>query len=118
MVDCVQAPSRAPFGRPLGLFGRLGAPFLGGLGDPWASSGDPGGALGHLGVPGGIWEVAEAEVRYCCLKTSFLEHAAGEAGATGEAGVTEVVSKTAPQTPPPTHAGGQDDGSYTNSLKP
>ena len=83
-----------------GAWGTLGRPL-----------GTLGGALGHLGVPGGIWEVAEAEVRYCCLKTSFLEHAAGEAG------VTEVVSKTAPQTPPPTHAGGQDDGSYTNSLK-
>ena len=34
-----------------------------------------------------------------------------------EADSTEVVSKTLAQTPPPTHAGGQDDGSYTNSLK-
>ena len=38
-------------------------------------------------------------------------------GATGATGATEVVSKTAARTPPPTHAGGQDDGSYTNSLK-
>ena len=30
---------------------------------------------------------------------------------------TEVVSKLLAPTPPPTHAGGQDDGSYTNSLK-
>ena len=34
-----------------------------------------------------------------------------------EADSAEVVSKTLAQTPPPTHAGGQDDGSYTNSLK-
>ena len=26
-------------------------------------------------------------------------------------------AKMVAQTPPPTHAGGQDDGSYTNSLK-
>ena len=38
-------------------------------------------------------------------------------GATGATGGTEVVSETAARTPPPTHAGGQDDGSYTNSLK-
>ena len=30
---------------------------------------------------------------------------------------TEVVSRTAAPTPPSTRAGGQDDGSYTNSLK-
>ena len=29
----------------------------------------------------------------------------------------EVVSSTAARTPPSTRAGGQDDGSYTNSLK-
>ena len=28
-----------------------------------------------------------------------------------------MVSKAVARTPPPTHAGGQDDGSYTNSLK-
>ena len=46
------------------------------------------------------------------IRSAFLEFAAGVTG------VTEVVSKPAAQTPPPTHAGGQDDGSYTNSLKP
>ena len=30
----------------------------------------------------------------------------------------ETVSATAAPTPPTTRAGGQDDGSYTNSLKP
>ena len=40
-----------------------------------------------------------------------------EADATDAADSAEVVSKTLAQTPPPTHAGGQDDGSYTNSLK-
>ena len=29
----------------------------------------------------------------------------------------EVVSRTVARSPPPTHAGGQDDGSYPNSLK-
>ena len=32
-------------------------------------------------------------------------------------GVTEVVSRPATRTPHPTRTGGQDDGSYTNSLK-
>ena len=54
------------------------------------------------------------EVTRIAVRSAFLELAAGDTGATGEA---EVVSKPAPQTPPPTHAGGQDDGSYTNSLK-
>ena len=35
----------------------------------------------------------------------------------GAAGAAEVVSRTAARSPPPTRAGGQDDGSYTNSLK-
>ena len=48
------------------------------------------------------------------VRSAFL---ALEAGATGETGEAEVVSKTAARTPLPTHAGGQDDGSYTNSLK-
>ena len=57
-----------------------------------------------------------------CLSTfsSLLELAAGPAGATGATGATgeaEVVSRTVARTPPPTRAGGQDDGSYTNSLK-
>ena len=50
-------------------------------------------------------------------KSSLLEHAAGAAGATGATGTAEVVSRTAARSPPPTRAGGQDDGSYTNSLK-
>ena len=36
---------------------------------------------------------------------------------TGAAGASEVVARGAAQGPPPTRAGGQDDGSYTNSLK-
>ena len=39
------------------------------------------------------------------------------AGATGAAGESEMVARTAARSPPPTRAGGQDDGSYTNSLK-
>ena len=44
----------------------------------------------------------------------FLELVTGDAGAAGE---TETASRTAARSPPPTRAGGQDDGSYTNSLK-
>ena len=37
----------------------------------------------------------------------FLEFVTGDAGATGEA---EMVARTAARSPPPTRAGGQDDG--------
>ena len=59
-------------------------------------------------------DLASDEVTRIAVRSAFLELAAG---ATGDGGEAEVVSKPAPQTPPPTHAGGQDDGSYTNSLK-
>ena len=36
---------------------------------------------------------------------------------TGAMGAGEVVARPAARTPHPTRAGGQDDGSYTNSLK-
>ena len=49
-----------------------------------------------------------SQVRCLSLFSSLLELAAGAA---------EVVSRTVARTPPPTHAGGQDDGSYTNALK-
>ncbi len=62
-------------------------------------------------------DLASDEVTRIAVRSAFLEFAAGDAGAAGAAGEGEVVSKAAPQTPPPTHAGGQDDGSYTNSLK-
>jgi len=45
----------------------------------------------------------------------FLELVTAATGSTGEA---EMASRTAARSPPPTRAGGQDDGSYTNSLKP
>ena len=35
----------------------------------------------------------------------------------GSRGTREVVARPAARTPHPTRAGGQDDGSYTNSLK-
>ena len=38
--------------------------------------------------------------------------------AAGATGAVEVVARPAARTPHPTRAGGQDDGSYTNSLKP
>ena len=44
----------------------------------------------------------------------FLEFVTGAGGAAGE---REMASRTAARSPPPTRAGGQDDGSYTNSLK-
>ncbi len=35
-------------------------------------------------------------------------------GTIGAMGIMEVVSRTVTRIPPPTHAGGQDDSSYTN----
>ena len=61
--------------------------------------------------------LASDEATRIAVRSVFLEFAAGATGPAGATGEGEVVSKTAPQTPPPTHAGGQDDGSYTNSLK-
>ncbi len=36
---------------------------------------------------------------------------------TGATGAVEVMSRTAARSLPPTRAGGQDDGTYMNSLK-
>ena len=65
----------------------------------------------------GTGDLVSHEVMRIPSRSAFLELAAGAAGATGATGVTEVVSRTAAQSPPSTRAGGQDDGSYTNSLK-
>ena len=46
-----------------------------------------------------------------------LEFVTDATGATGATGAGEVVARPAARTPHPTRAGGQDDGSYTNSLK-
>ena len=48
------------------------------------------------------------------MKSRILE-SGGSAGSTGSRG--NGVSRVRAD-PPPTRAGGQDDGSYTNSLKP
>ena len=59
-------------------------------------------------------EVASSEVTRIAARSTLLE-LAGDA--TGAAGAAEVVSRTLAWSPPPTHVGGQDDDSYTNSLK-
>ena len=70
--------------------------------------------LGQGRIRAGFWEVVSYEVTRIAIRSAFWELATGAAGATG---ATEVVSKTVARTPPLTHAGGQDEGSYTNSLK-
>ena len=62
----------------------------------------------------GSSDLASSEVTRIVASWPFLELVTGAAGATGEA---EMVARTAARSPPPTRAGGQDDGSYTNSLK-
>ena len=103
---------------PIGtLLGRLWVPF-GHLGTPLGSMWSALGPRGPFGSPierqAGSGDLASAFVCKVTVRSAFL---ALEAGETGETGETEVVSKTAARTPLPTHAGGQDDGSYTNSLK-
>ena len=84
----------------------------------------------RLGSQGAIWDPIERQAgsgdlasEFVCkitVRSAFLAletGETGEAGEAGETGETEVVSKTAARTPLPTYAGGQDDGSYTNSLK-
>ena len=92
------------------LLGAAFGPFWDALGRPWAPFGFLWAASGSP-VPG---EVASSKVPRIAIRSAFLELAAGTTGATG---VPEVVSRTVAWSPPPTHAGGQDDGSYTNSLK-
>ena len=59
----------------------------------------------------GSADLASSEVTRIVAFWPFLELVAGAAGK------TEMASRTAARSPPPTRAGGQDDGSYTNSLK-
>ena len=86
----------APFGRHLGPFG----PPLGLLWPSWGTL--------------GLWNLASSQVPRIAARSAFLELATGAAGTTGAG---EVVAGSAARTPHPTRAGGQDDGSYTNSLK-
>ena len=59
----------------------------------------------------GSSDLASSEVTRIAARSAFWEHAAGA----GEG--RKVVAGPAARTPHPTCAGGQDDGSYTNSLK-
>ena len=49
--------------------------------------------------------------------SAILAFETGATDETDETGKVEVVSKTVARTPLATQAGGQDDNSYTNSLK-
>ena len=96
----------APFGSLWGAFGLS-------LGCPWLALG----ALGSLWVPlgslGSLWELKVHRLRCLSTKSSLREHAAPREPRE----LTEVVSKTAARSPLSTLCGGQDEGSYTNSLK-
>ena len=84
-------------------FGALWVP----VGSLWAG----------LGSPPSNLKLNVHRVRSLHIKSSLLEHPTAAAGAVGATETGEVVSRTAARSPPPTRAGGQDDGSYTNSLK-
>ncbi len=56
-------------------------------------------------------EVASSQVLRIVIRSAFLELV------TDATDATEVVSRPTARTPHPTRTGGQDDGSYTNSLK-
>ena len=59
-------------------------------------------------------DLASFEVTRIAARSAFLELMTEAPEVTGG---TEVVARPAARTPYPTRAGGQDDGSYTNSLK-
>ncbi len=59
----------------------------------------------------------EVRARFDCKNRWFSHNLELVTGAAGAAGAGEVVARPAARTPHPTRAGGQDDGSYTNSLK-
>ncbi len=56
-------------------------------------------------------EVASSQVPRIVIRSAFLELVTDATDATSAADATEVVSRSAAQTPPSTRAGGQDDGS-------
>ena len=107
---------------PLGGFGGSFGVLLGGFGGPLGGCGRP---LGPVAPPTTSpcsfytnKKLFFSFFRSLSTKSGLREHETAEAGEAGEAGEAEVVSKTVARSPPSTHAGGQDDGSYTNSLKP
>ena len=57
------------------------------------------------------------QTRFDCKNIYNLHDLELDAAVTADAADTEVVASTAARTPPSTRAGGQDDGSLTNSLK-
>ena len=65
----------------------------------------------QLRITKGSSDLASSEVIRIVAFWPFLELV------TGDGGEGEVVARGAARSPPPTRAGGQDDGSYTNSLK-
>ncbi len=107
----------APFGPFASLWGALGLPLavlwahLAGLWSRFGALWEPVGSLGPPWAPPSNFKLNVHRLRCLSTKSSLLEHA------TGAVGTSEVVSRTAARSPPPTRAGGQDDGSYTNSLK-
>ena len=101
-----------PNGVPIGPNWDPVGPHWVPIGPNWAPLGPIGPYWALLGPGPGCWEVASSQVTRIAIRSAFLELV------TGATGAAEVVSRTVARTPPPTHAGGQDDGSYTNSLKP
>ena len=91
---------------------------------PGAAPERPRASLCRLSSPGRFLEEPRALI-YCtthlkCEKwnTSGTSGTSSTSGTSGTSGMApDRVSSAAVRTPPSTRAGGQDDGSYTNSLK-
>ena len=65
----------------------------------------------------GRWELQSLFLNNPPSLFALLEHTTESTGSNGSTGSAEVLSRTGARSPPSTRAGGQDDGSYTNSLK-
>ena len=81
---------------------------------PDPPTGSPRASPSYAALWGGSGEV---RARFDCKNMWFSHNLEFVTGATGATGAGEVVARPAARTPHPTRAGGQDDGSYTNSLK-
>ncbi len=115
-------PSQAPLGCPLAAFGRPLGPLwanFGRLSLLWGALGLPLGCLGSLwGALGQLGRLRGPHRRPMALKyRAWRQNQASGNLPADPADPGEVVARSAVRSPTSTRAGGQDDVSFTNSLK-